>query len=178
MIVQRQPLLDMGGFADRLGRFGGLLLSDEDVQVGWRLQDRGFSAWYDSRIVVHHQIQAARMRPEWLIDRLYWQGASTVATRRILGAPQQVWRELPRRLAVELLTLPSALLPKHSTALLALRWRLAYARGFTRMALMGEQRKRSLPARLLRALIRRDGQPIIPTLDIGARADESARPER
>jgi GT2 family glycosyltransferase len=178
MIVHRQALLDMGGFADRLGRFGGLLLSDEDVQVGWRLQDRGYSAWYDSRIVVHHQIQAVRMRPEWLIDRLYWQGASTVATRRILGAPQQVWRELPRRLAVELATLPAALLPKRSTALLGLRWRLAYARGFTRMALMGEQRKRSLPARLLRALIHRDGQPIIPTLDIGARADESARSKR
>jgi hypothetical protein len=69
-------------------------------------------------------------------------------------------------------------LPKRSTALLGLRWRLAYARGFTRMALMGEQRKRSLPARLLRALIHRDGQPIIPTLDIGARADESARSKR
>lgn len=178
MIVQRQPLLDMGGFADRLGRFGGLLLSDEDVQVGWRLQDRGYSAWYDGRILVHHQIQAVRMRPEWLIDRLYWQGASTVATRRILGDPGAVWRELPRRLAVELLTLPAALVPKGSSALLGLRWRLAYARGFTRMALMGEQRKRTLPARLWRALVRRDGQPIIPTLDIGARADETADPRR
>lgn len=172
MIVQRQPLLDMGGFADTLGRVGELLLSDEDVQVGWRLQDRGYSAWYDSRVVVHHQIQAARMRPEWLINRLYWQGASTVATRRILGSPNAVWRELPRRLLVELLTLPASLLPNDSTTLLGMRWRLAYARGFTRMALMGEQPKRSLPGRLFRALIRRDGQPIIPTLDSSARAGE------
>ncbi len=178
MIVQRQPLLEMGGFADRLGRFGRLLLSDEDVQVGWRLQDRGFSAWYDSSIVVRHQIQAGRMRPEWLLDRLYWQGASTVATRRILGSPEQVWRELPRRLAVELVTLPAGLLPRRSTSLLGLRWRLEYARGFTRMALMGEQKKRSLPARVLRALLRRDGEPIIPTLDIGARADEAREPRR
>jgi glycosyltransferase involved in cell wall biosynthesis len=178
MIVQRRPLLEMGGFADRLGRVGKLLLSDEDVQVGWRLQDRGFSAWYDSRIVVRHQIQAKRLRPEWLLDRLYWQGASTVATRRILGAPGQVWRELPRRLAVEAITLPTALLPPGSTALLGLRWRLAYARGFTRMALMGEHRKRTLPARLLRALLRRDAEPIIPTLDIGARADEAGKTHR
>ena len=178
MIVQRRPLLDMGGFADRLGRVGKLLLSDEDVQVGWRLQDRGFSAWFDSRIVVRHQIQAGRMRVEWLLDRLYWQGASTVATRRILGAPDQVWRELPRRLAVELLTLPTALLPRSSTALLGLRWRLAYARGFTRMALMGEQRKRTLPAGLLRALVMRGGEPVIPTLDIGARADEAGKTPR
>ncbi len=178
MVVQRQPLLDMGGFADRLGRFGGLLLSDEDVQVGWKMQDRGYSAWYDSRIVVRHQIQAGRMRVEWLLDRLYWQGASTVATRRILGAPDQVWRELPRRLTVELITLPFALLPRDSTVLLGLRWRLAYARGFTRMALMGEQKKRTLPARLLRALLRRGAEPVIPTLDIGARAEEAGKTPR
>ena len=177
MIVRREPLLAAGGFACKLGRFAGLLLSDEDVQVGWRLQDCGHSAWYDGRIVVHHQIQAVRLRPEWLIDRLYWQGASTVATRRILNMPERVWLELPRRLAVELLTLPLAVVPKRSTALLGLRWRLAYARGFTRMALMGEQRKRSLPARLWHALVHRDGRPVIPTLDIGARADENARQE-
>jgi glycosyltransferase involved in cell wall biosynthesis len=176
MIVQRQPLLEIGGFAERLGRFGSLLLSDEDVQVGWRLQDRGYSAWYDSRILVRHQIQAVRMCPEWLLERLYWQGASAVATRRILGAPQTVWRELPRRLLVELLTLPASLLPKQSTALLSLRWRLAYARGFTRMALMGEHRKRTLPRRLWRALLSPDGQPVIPTLDIGARAGNASEP--
>lgn len=178
MIVQRRPLLDMGGFAERLGRFGRLLLSDEDVQVGWRLQDRGLSAWYDSRIMVRHQIQAVRMCPEWLLDRLYWQGASAVATRRILGMPQTVWKELPRRLIVELLTLPASLLPKRSTLLLGLRWRLAYARGFTRMALMGEQRKRSLPHRIWRALLQPGGQPIIPSLDIGARAREAAEPRK
>lgn len=170
MVVQRKPLLEIGGFADRLGRFAGLLLSDEDVQVGWKLQDRGYSAWYDSRIVVRHQIQASRMSPEWLINRLYWQGASTVATRRMLGRPGQVWREFPRRLLVEMLTAFSGLVPKSSTRLLSLRWRLAYAQGFTRMALANEQKKRSLPGRALRALIRRDGTPIIPTLDIGARA--------
>ena len=178
MVVQRLPLLEMGGFADRLGRFAGLLLSDEDVQVGWKLQDRGHSAWYDSRIVVRHQIQGTRMNPEWLIKRLYWQGASTVATRRMLGQPEQVWREFPRRLAVEMLTAFAGLVPKDSTRLLPLRWRLAYAQGFTRMALANEQKKRSLPGRVLRALIRRDGTPIIPALDIGARAGVSNRVRR
>jgi glycosyltransferase involved in cell wall biosynthesis len=179
MVVQREPLLEMGGFADRLGRFAGLLLSDEDVQVGWKLQDRGYSAWYDSRVVVRHQIQGTRMNPEWLIKRLYWQGASTVATRRMLGQPEQVWREFPRRLAVELLTGFAGLVPASSTRLLPLRWRLAYAQGFTRMALANEQKKRSLPGRALRALIRRDGTPIIPALDIGARAGvpDPIRPE-
>ncbi|MBL6455006.1 glycosyltransferase [Belnapia sp. T6] len=174
MVVLRKPLLELGGFAEKLGRVAGLLLSDEDVQVAWRLQDHGLSAWYDSRIVVRHQIQAVRLRPEWLLDRLYWQGASTVATQRILGSGNQVWRDLPRRLLVEALTLPAGLLPKRSTALLGLRWRYAYASGFTRMALMGEQPKRSLPMRLLRKLLGRQDGPIIPRLDIGARAEENA----
>lgn len=180
MVVQRCPLLEMGGFSDGLGRFGGLLLSDEDVQVGWMLQDRGYSAWYDSRITVMHQIQGNRMNPEWLLNRLYWQGASTVATRRMLGQPEQVWRELPRRLFVEAFTAFAGLLPGHSTWLLPLRWRLAYARGFTRMALAGEQKKRTLPSRALRALVRRDGTPIVPSLDIGARAgmDQAVPPRQ
>lgn len=175
MVVRRQALLAAGGFVEDLGRFAGLLLSDEDVQLGWRVQDLGHSAWFDARITVRHQIQAGRMRPEWLLDRLYWQGASTVVTRRVLGAPERVWRELPRRLAVELLTLPAGLLPRASTRLMGLRWRLAYARGFTRMALMGEARKRSLPGRLLRALLRPGGGPVIPRLDLAARARD-ARP--
>ena len=81
---------------------------------------------------MHHQIQAARLNPAWLLSRLYWQGASTVATRRALGRPRAVWRELPRRLAVAALFAPSALLPSRSTRLLAVRWRFAYAAGFLR----------------------------------------------
>ncbi len=58
------------------------LLSDEEVQLAWRLQDAGYSVRYNSRIVVRHQIQATRLTPAWLLSRLYWQGVSTVLTRR------------------------------------------------------------------------------------------------
>jgi GT2 family glycosyltransferase len=110
------------------------LLSDEEVQLAWRLQDAGLSVRYDSRIVVHHQIQATRFRPEWLLARLYWQGVSTVLTRKTLGYRMKVWKELPRRLAVALLCAPAALIPKSSTRLLAVRWRFAYAAGFLKAA--------------------------------------------
>ncbi len=90
---------------------------------------------YDSRIVVRHQIQAARLTPGWLLSRLYWQGVSTVLTRRLLGRPGAVWRELPRRIAVAALMAPSGLLPRRSTRLVRCRWRLAYALGFIRAAL-------------------------------------------
>jgi len=134
MVVNVACLRSAGGFANAVGRFGDTLLSDEDVQLAWRLRDAGHIVRYDSRIVVHHQIQAARLTPAWLLSRMYWQGASTVLTRRLLHRPGEVWRELPRRLAVALLCAPTALLPTKSTRLIGPRWRLAYACGFIRAA--------------------------------------------
>lgn len=131
MVVHVLSLLAAGGFGSA-GRYGSALLSDEEVQLAWTLQDAGYSVRYDSRITVLHQIQARRLEPEWLLSRLYWQGASTVLTRRMLQQPEQVWRELPRRLLVACLLAPTGLLPRRWTFLLAARWRLAYATGFIR----------------------------------------------
>ncbi len=135
MVVHVPALRAIGGFGGQSGRIGEALLSDEEVQLAWRLQDAGHSARYDSRIVVRHQIQRARLTPAWLLSRLYWQGVSTVRTRRLLGRPGEVWQELPRRIAVAALLAPSALLPRHSKRLVPCRWRFAYALGFIRAAL-------------------------------------------
>lgn len=134
MVVHVPTLLAAGGFRAEVGRYGGVLLSDEEVQLAWQLQDAGHPVLYDSRIVVHHQIQASRLNPSWLLSRLYWQGASRVVTRRLLGASHKVWAEAGRRLAVAVLFAPVGLVPPRSVALLPLRWRLAYARGFLRAA--------------------------------------------
>jgi len=135
MVVHVLSLLAAGGFGSAVGRYGFSLLSDEDVQLAWMLQDAGYSVRYDSRIVVYHQIQARRLEPAWLLSRLYWQGASTVLTRRLLNQPQSVWRELPHRALIACLLAPAWLIPRHSTFLLAARWRVAYATGFVRAAL-------------------------------------------
>jgi glycosyltransferase involved in cell wall biosynthesis len=135
LVVHVATLRAAGGFCVAIGRRGTALLSDEEVQLAWRLQAAGHSARFDSRIVVHHRIPAARLTPGWLLARLYWQGISAVRTRRLLGRPALVWRELPRRLAVAALFAPAALLPRASPRLLTCRWRLAYARGFLRAAL-------------------------------------------
>jgi glycosyltransferase involved in cell wall biosynthesis len=135
MVVHVLSLLAVGGFGGAVGRYGQSLLSDEEVQLAWTLQDAGYSVRYDSRLVVHHQIQARRLDPDWLLTRLYWQGASTVLTRRLLHQPHAVWRELPRRLLVMALCAPAALIPRRSCWLLPVRWRLAYATGFVRTAL-------------------------------------------
>jgi glycosyltransferase involved in cell wall biosynthesis len=135
IVVHVLSLIAAGGFGGAIGRYGHSLLSDEEVQLAWMLQDAGYSVRYDSRITVYHQIQARRLEPEWLLSRLYWQGASAVLTRRLLHQPERVWRELPRRLLVAALLGPAWLVPRHSTVLLAARWRVAYAVGFIRAAL-------------------------------------------
>jgi glycosyltransferase involved in cell wall biosynthesis len=135
MVVHVLSLLAAGGFGGAVGRYGNALLSDEEVQLAWMLQDAGYSVRYDSRITVQHQIQAPRLEPEWLLRRLYWQGASTVLTRRLLQEGSTVWRELPRRLLVAALLAPACLMPRRSTLLLAARWRVAYATGFIKAAL-------------------------------------------
>jgi glycosyltransferase involved in cell wall biosynthesis len=140
MVVHVLSLLAAGGFGTTVGRYGDSLLSDEDVQLAWMLQDAGYSVRYDSRIVVHHQIQARRLEPDWLLTRLYWQGASTVLTRRLLHRPERVRRELPRRILLMAMLAPVALIPRRSTLLLAPRWRFAYALGFVKAAFGWHQR--------------------------------------
>jgi glycosyltransferase involved in cell wall biosynthesis len=132
--VQVTALLAAGGFGATVGRRGDLLLSDEEVQLAWRLQDAGHAARYDSRIVVYHRIQSLRLTPAWLLSRLYWQGVSTVISRRLLGRPGAVWRELPRRLLVVLTCAPASLCRRDNPGWIAWRWRFAYARGFIRAA--------------------------------------------
>jgi glycosyltransferase involved in cell wall biosynthesis len=160
MVVNRAAVVAVGSFDAQLGRVGTRLLSDEDVHLAWKLQDAGYSARYDSRIVVFHQIQAPRLRPEWLLDRLYWQGASTVLTRKLLRQSNHPRLELMRRLAVEALCAPAALLPGNSTWLLGMRWRHAYACGFTRMALADMDRKRAVLLRRVRRLWREGGSAV------------------
>jgi len=133
--IRVPAMLAVGGFGTKVGRKGDILLSDEEVQLAWRLQDAGHSARYDSRIVVYHHIQSLRLTPGWLLSRLYWQGVSTVISRRLLGHPGSVWRELPRRLAVALTFAPATLCRRDSIGWIALRWRFAYACGFIRAAL-------------------------------------------
>ena len=132
LIVRITALQAVGGFAETLGRTGKNLLSDEETVLAWTMQDVGETILYDSRIRVHHQIQAERLTLSWFLARVYWQGSSRVNSGRILGEQATLRREALRRLVVFCLFAPVALIPKQSQGLIALRWRWAYAHGFLR----------------------------------------------
>ena len=86
-------------------------------------------------MVVYHQIQAARLNPRWLLSRLYWQGVSTVLTRRLLHYESAIWRAFPRRLLVAILFSSAAFWPAGSTRCMGMRWRWSYAAGYVGAAL-------------------------------------------
>lgn len=138
-IVDARLARAVGGFPEGLGRDGRSLLSDEETLLTELLRRAGHLAWFDSRIVVHHQIQADRLRPAWLLRRMYWQGFSRVLSRRALGDAHAVCAELPRRLVLAAMLAPLACWPAASGRLMAVRWRRAYAAGFVRAAVLSRR---------------------------------------
>ncbi len=83
MIIARAALEAVGGFSSRLGRSGNKLLSNEELMVHQKIVKKGFSSFYCPTIVVQHHAPADRLHRKWFLRRLYWQGRSDVALRRL-----------------------------------------------------------------------------------------------
>lgn len=123
-----------GGFPEELGRIGSHLLSGEEQFVTLSLAARGLHAFYDGAAIVHHSIQAPRLTPQWLLPRVYWQGASDAVVARRLGrglvtrlrALRMTLRNLPR--------MPALREDAASTARIMARCRALYALGYLRGA--------------------------------------------
>jgi glycosyltransferase involved in cell wall biosynthesis len=132
-IIRRDALAAAGGFAEGLGRVGGVLLSNEESLVMRRVMRAGGSVRYDPAVAVTHSIQAERLSAGWLLRRQYFQGVSAVALLRLLDEAGAAWRRAPRELAAVVLFGPLLLLvPRASGTAIARRARAAYALGFLR----------------------------------------------
>jgi GT2 family glycosyltransferase len=133
MAFRTAALQAVGGFPEELGRVGHRLLSGEEVEVLDRLRARGQRVFYDGRVTVQHSIQRERLRPDWLLSRLHWQGATDALRDRRHGLP----RRLPGAAAKLLLQAPLLLWPPHSPTLLRARCGAAYNLGYLRGVLQG-----------------------------------------
>jgi glycosyltransferase involved in cell wall biosynthesis len=65
----------VGGFPERLGRVGDLLLSG-DGAVNLLIQRAGYFLFYDPSILVRHHIPPSRLTKDWFRRRAFWQGVS------------------------------------------------------------------------------------------------------
>jgi hypothetical protein len=133
MAFRTRDLAAIGGFPEELGRVGNRLLSGEEVEVLDRLRARGLRVFYDGRVTVRHSIQRERLRPDWLLSRLHWQGATDALRDRRHGTA----RRAPGAAAKLLLQAPLLLWPRRSASLLRARCGAAYNLGYLRGALQG-----------------------------------------
>ncbi len=72
----REPLKEAGGFEERLGRIGRLLLSNEELATTRAIGANGYSAIYNPRAEMRHIVHAERLHPSWIRQRIFWQSVS------------------------------------------------------------------------------------------------------
>ena len=72
---RKSALERAGGFPEKLGRAGDLLLSG-DGAVNLLIQRAGFLLYYDPALLVQHHIPPSRLTKEWFRRRSFWQGVS------------------------------------------------------------------------------------------------------
>ena len=65
-------------FNTDLGRIRNSLLSNEEKDIFYRINNAGLKVFYASKAVLYHRIPADRMDKNWILKRLYWQGISDV----------------------------------------------------------------------------------------------------
>ena len=53
--------MKVGGFDEKLGRRGARLLSNEELEVTHRIQDLGFTSFYEPAALVHHNVDEGRV---------------------------------------------------------------------------------------------------------------------
>jgi glycosyltransferase involved in cell wall biosynthesis len=70
-----EALKEAGGFSERLGRNGNLLLSG-DGAVNDLIAHRGGKLMYTPYAKVRHLIPASRLTPKWIAQRRFWGGVS------------------------------------------------------------------------------------------------------
>jgi glycosyltransferase involved in cell wall biosynthesis len=102
---RKAALNQTGGFPEKLGRVGDLLLSG-DGAINLLVQRAGFMLYYDPAILVKHHIPPSRLTKEWFRRRSFWQGVSMNRLHRYveetasrLGFPEtplaaRIWEEV------------------------------------------------------------------------------------
>lgn len=66
----------VGGFDGRLGPSGARQIVHDDTQLLRAVQAAGGNVVYAPAAVVVHDLPASRLRPQWVLQRAFWQGRS------------------------------------------------------------------------------------------------------
>lgn len=73
---RRNLIAGLGGFSTGLGRFGGRLLSGEEIELCRRVAAEGFRVLYLPGVAVRHRMDPKRLERAWFLRRAQAQGIS------------------------------------------------------------------------------------------------------
>ena len=79
MAFRRKVFDRVGKFNTRLGRIRKSLLSNEEKELFYRIDQAGMFILYAPGAVLYHRVPKERMDQQWIIRRVFWQGISKVA---------------------------------------------------------------------------------------------------
>jgi glycosyltransferase involved in cell wall biosynthesis len=104
---RREIFVCIGLFDAALGRKGTSNIGGEDTEIYRRMIAMGCNVWWVPRAVIHHRIQARKLRRRYFLDLHFRQGRVEGSRKRADGAripplylSRQLWRAI--RLAVSL----------------------------------------------------------------------------
>jgi GT2 family glycosyltransferase len=133
LVLRRDVLQALGGFAAHLGKQRGTLLSGEDDDVCRRVQAAGLRAMYWPASVVYHWVPADRMTVRYFVKWFFWWGITNAvldgpptSARLVFGVPPYWIREFVSGVAR---TVVATLKLRSSDAVLA-STHAAYAAGY------------------------------------------------
>jgi glucosyl-dolichyl phosphate glucuronosyltransferase len=126
-----EALVEAGGFCEKLGRRGHLLLSGENF-VNEIIRESGRCLYYTPEARVWHRIPKGRLNVDWLRQRYFWGGVTSsviMSERQRLFGTGTPWTDLVlpathNDWAAVMNTEPDARLPEHVTWLYNLGWLL------------------------------------------------------
>ncbi|WP_341328148.1 glycosyltransferase [Methylotuvimicrobium sp. KM2] len=76
MAFRRDVFTKIGEFNISLGRKKKNLLSNEENEIFWRVDQAGLKVIYNPKAILYHRIPKERATQEWILSRSYWQGIS------------------------------------------------------------------------------------------------------
>lgn len=76
VLFHTETIKKIGGFKTDLGRIGDRTLGGEDNEIFQRLYKNNYKVWYQADALVFHPVPVERQRESYLIERLFWDGAS------------------------------------------------------------------------------------------------------
>jgi len=94
--MRRRCFEEMGGFDERLGPGSEACLAEsgEDSELALRVQEQGYDLVYAPGVEVRHPVPPERQDPEFLEQRLYVEGATSLVLEELRGEGLSMRRRL------------------------------------------------------------------------------------